>query len=225
MGHPMTQIPFNIVGFDLDGTLVDSSIDLAAAVNHALGAAGLPPHEVDEIKRYVGKGTRVMLERALRAGGEYTPNRLDQLTPILMEYYQDHLCDHTSLYPGAMAAMEELRGQGVRLAICTNKFARFTLPILHRLKLDHLFDAIISGDTMSRPKPHPDPLHEMVARAGGGACVFLGDTSNDIDGARNAGLASIAVSFGFVDASQELGADAVIDHFDDLVPLLQGWPS
>lgn len=219
----MTQIPFDIVGFDLDGTLIDSSVDLAAAVNHALASTGLPPHSVDEIKCYVGKGTRVMLERALKSAGEYTPERLEELTPILMRWYQEHLCDHTRLYPGAMAAMEELRGRGKRLAICTNKFERFTLPIISALGLDRLFDAVVSGDTVGRAKPNRAPLDEMARRAGGGRCVFLGDTSNDIDGARNAEMASIAVTFGFVDAASELGADAVIDHFDELVPLLEDW--
>ncbi|MBP6029832.1 MAG: phosphoglycolate phosphatase [Sphingobium sp.] len=219
----MAQIPFDIVGFDLDGTLVDSSLDLAAAVNHTLGTVGLPPHEVDEIKQFVGKGTRVMLERALKASGDYTPELLDSLTPVLMAWYQEHLTDHTLLYPGAAEAMAELRGRGVRLAICTNKFERFTLPLLRDLELEPHFDAIIGGDTVGKAKPHPEPLHEMVRRAGGGRCVFLGDTSNDIDGAKNAGLASIAVSFGFTDASAELGADAILHRFEDLVALLEGW--
>lgn len=221
----MTQIPFDIVGFDLDGTLVDSSLDLAAAVNHALGHVGLPAHDVDEIKRFVGKGTRVMLERALKASGDYTPELLDKLTPVLMDYYQAHLHDHTRLYPGAADAMTELRRRGVKLAICTNKFERFTLPLLRALDLDRHFDAIIGGDTVGKAKPQPEPLHEMVRRSGGGRCVFLGDTSNDIDGAKNAGMDSIAVSFGFVDASDALGADAILHHFDDLVALLEGWPA
>lgn len=219
----MNAIGFDIVGFDLDGTLVDSSADLAAAVNHALGTIGLPPHEVDEIKRFVGKGTRVMLERALKASGDYSRERLDALTPVLMDYYQQHLCEHTRPYPGAVEAIDELRARGVRVAVCTNKFARFTLPILRDLGIDHLFDAVISGDSVGKAKPHPEPLHAMVRDAGGGRCVFLGDTSNDIDGARNAGLASIAVSFGFVDATDELGADAILHRFDDLVPMLEGW--
>lgn len=223
MGAAMTQIPFDIVGFDLDGTLVDSSLDLAAAVNYTLSTVGLPPHEVDEIKRFVGKGTRVMLERALKASGDYTPDLLDQLTPVLMAWYQEHLTDHTRLYPGAAEAMEELRGRGVKLAVCTNKFERFTLPLLRDLELAHLFDAVVGGDTVGKAKPHPEPLHEMVRRAGGGRCVFLGDTSNDIDGAKNAGMSSIAVSFGFVDVSAELGADAILHRFDDLVAMLERW--
>lgn len=220
----MTEIAFDIVGFDLDGTLVDSSRDLAAAVNHTLGSIGLPPHPVDEIKRFVGKGTRVMLERSLKASGDYSAERLDQLTPVLMRFYQDHLCEHTAPYPGAIEAIEELRAQGVRVGICTNKFERFTLPMLRELAIDHLFDAVISGDTVGRAKPNPEPLHAMADRAGGGRCVFLGDTSNDIDGARNAGMASIAVSFGFVDATDDLGADSILHRYDDLVPMLHAWP-
>ena len=226
MGIAMAQITFDIVGFDLDGTLVDSSLDLAAAVNHTLSTVGLPPHDVDEIKRFVGKGTRVMLERALKASGDYTPDLLNQLTPVLMAWYQDHLTDHTRLYPGALEAMQELRGRGVKLAVCTNKFERFTLPLLRALELEPYFgDAVVGGDTVGKAKPNPEPLYEMVRRAGGGRCVFLGDTSNDIDGAKNAGMESIAVSFGFVDVSQELGADAILHRFDDLVALLEGWPS
>ncbi len=219
----MTEIAFDIVGFDLDGTLVDSSADLAAAVNHALASIGLAPHSVDEIKRYVGKGTRVMLERAMKTSGDFTPERLDALTPVLMEYYDANLVNHTKPYPGVLEAIGALRARGVKVAICTNKYERFTLPMLDQLGIAHLFDAVVGGDTVGKAKPHPEPLHAMVERAGGGRCIFLGDTSNDIDGAKNAGMASIAVSFGFVDASAELGADAVLHHFDDLVPMLESW--
>jgi len=219
----MNKIPFDIVGFDLDGTLVDSSEDLAAAVNHTLEKAGLPLHSVDEIKRYVGKGTRVMLKRALEASGDYTPERLNALTPILMDYYDNNLVNHTRPYPGALDAIAELHKRGISVAICTNKFDRFTRPILAKLGIDHLFASVISGDSVGKAKPDPAPLHAMVEQAGGGRCVFLGDTSNDIDAAKAAGMASIAVSFGFVDVAAELGADVILDGFDDLVPLLEGW--
>ncbi|MGD9809934.1 MAG: phosphoglycolate phosphatase [Sphingobium sp.] len=220
----MTEIAFDIVGFDLDGTLVDSSIDLAAAVNHALATIGLPQHGVEEVKRFVGKGTRVMLERALKASGDYSKERLEMLSPVLMDYYKDHLADHTRPYPGALAAMGALRERGIRLAVCTNKAERFTMPLLRQLGLDHMFDAVVAGDTVGVAKPRPEPVLAMVERAGGGRAVFLGDTSNDIDAAQAAGIASIAVSFGFVDAAADLGADAILDHFDALVPMLERWP-
>ncbi|MBN8819547.1 MAG: HAD-IA family hydrolase [Sphingomonas sp.] len=222
----MTKISFDLVGFDLDGTLVDSSADLAAATNHALASIGLPTHDVEEVKRFVGKGTRIMLERALRASGDYSEARLDALRPAFADYYDRHLSVHTRPYSGAVDALDALRERGVRVGLCTNKSERFTLPLLEELGLHDRFDAIVCGDTLGAGvlKPDPAPVAAMVARAGGGRSVFLGDTSHDIDAARGAGIASIAVRFGFVDAADELGADAILDHYGDLLPLLEKWP-
>jgi phosphoglycolate phosphatase len=112
----------------------------------------------------------------------------------------------------------------VKLAICTNKAERFTLPLMRQLGLSDRFAAIIGGDTVGVAKPDPAPIREMIARAGGGRTVFIGDTINDIAGAKNAGIANVAVGFGFLDGPVEaLEADAVIHHFDELVPLLQRW--
>ena len=96
---------------------------------------------------------------------------------------------------------------------------------LEQLGMTHWFASIIGGDTTGVLKPDPAPIHAMIAQAGGGRCVFIGDTINDIAGARNAGVANIAVSFGFIECPpEELEPDAVIDHFDELVPLLRNWP-
>lgn len=221
----MRKIPFDIVGFDLDGTLIDTSGDLAAAVNHAIGTIGCPPFAVEEIKPFVGKGARVMLERALAASGRGDAETLEQLLPILLDFYQRNLVALSAPYPGLLAAMDVLEAAGVKLAICTNKAERFTLPLMAQIGMADRFAAIIGGDTVGVSKPDPAPIHEMIARAGGGRAVFIGDTINDIAGARNAGVPSIAVSFGFLDGPVEsLEADAVIHHFDELVPLLEAWP-
>lgn len=221
----MRKIPFDIVGFDLDGTLIDTSGDLAAAVNHAIDTIGCPPFAVEEIKPFVGKGARVMLERALAASGRGDAGTLEQLLPILLDFYQSNLVALSAPYPGLLAAMDALEAAGVRLAICTNKAERFTLPLMEQIGLADRFAAIVGGDTVGVSKPDPAPIHEMVARAGGGRAVFIGDTINDIAGARNAGVPSIAVSFGFLDGPvEQLEADAVIHHFDELVPLLETWP-
>ncbi|MBB6122351.1 HAD family hydrolase [Sphingobium subterraneum] len=222
----MTQIPFDIVGFDLDGTLFDTSGDLAAAVNHAIGTIGRPPFESEAVKPFIGKGARVMLDRALMASGESSTEMLDALHPVLLDYYGRNLTRFTTPYPGLIAAMETLRARGVRLAVCTNKVERFAVPLIEALGLSSFFTTIVGGDTVGIGKPDPTPIHAMIERAGGGRCVFVGDTTNDIDGAKNAGVASIAVSFGFPDVPvQDLGADAVIDHFDELVPALERWPA
>jgi len=226
MAGTMSSIPFDIVGFDLDGTLIDTSGDLAAAVNYAIGTIGRPPFPAAAIHPFVGKGAKIMLARALDASGGYDAETLDSLLPILLDYYEQNLAIHSLPYPGLIDAMDALTDAGVKLAICTNKAERFTIPLMQQIGLSDRFAAIVGGDTVGVAKPDPAPIHEMVARAGGGRTIFIGDTINDIAGARNAGLANIAVGFGFLDGPVEnLDADAVIDHFDELVPLLQRWPA
>ena len=221
----MSSIPFDIVGFDLDGTLIDTSGDLAAAVNHAIGTIGRAPFPAADIHPFVGKGARVMLQRALDASGGYDEALLTRLLPILLDYYAQNLAIHSVPYPGLVQALDELAGRGVRLAICTNKAERFTLPLMRQIGLSDRFAAIVGGDTVGGSKPDPAPIHAMVERAGGGRAIFVGDTINDIAGARNAGIANVAVGFGFLDGPiEQLEADAVIHHFDELVPLLERWP-
>lgn len=222
----MRPIPFDLVGFDLDGTLIDTSGDLAAAVNHALGTIGRAPFPVAAIHPFVGKGARVMLARALDASGGHDAALLDTLLPVLLDYYQQNLALHSRPYPGLLAAMDALSARGVRLAICTNKAERFAVPLMQQLGLADRFAAIIGGDTVGVAKPDPAPIHAMIDRAGGGRAIFLGDTINDIAGARNAGIPSIAVSFGFLEGPvDDLAADAVLHHFDDLVAMLERWPA
>ncbi|MBT2188091.1 HAD-IA family hydrolase [Sphingobium nicotianae] len=224
----MADICFDIVGFDLDGTLLDTSTDLAGAVNHVLMRLDRAPLPVETIKPFIGKGARRMLERALEATGGCTETLLEEWHPILLDYYGDNLCIGTAPYPGAVAAMDALTARGVRLAMCTNKREGFARPLLDALGLTDRFAAIVGGDTLGpdRLKPKPDLIHEMIRQAGGGRTIFLGDTDNDTIAARAASVPSIAVSFGFVHCTPEqLGADAGIDHYDELVPLLERWPA
>lgn len=222
----MTRIAFDIVGFDLDGTLIDTSGDLAAAVNYAIGLLGRVPFPVEAIRPFVGKGAKVMLERALTASGGYEEAELSESLPILLDYYEQNLAIHSVPYPGLIAALDRLAEMNVKFAICTNKAERFTIPLMHQLGLSDRFASIVGGDTVGVAKPDPAPIREMIARAGGGRAIFLGDTINDIAGARNAGIPSIAVSFGFLDGPVEnLEADAVIHHFDELAPMLEQWPN
>ncbi|EQB09308.1 phosphoglycolate phosphatase [Sphingobium quisquiliarum P25] len=222
----MSRIPFDVVGFDLDGTLLDTSGDLAAAVNYALATIDRPPFAVEAIQPFVGKGAKVMLQRALTSSGGYDDELIATTLPVLLDYYEQNLAIHSVPYPGLIAAMDQLDQAGVKLAICTNKSKRFTIPLMHQIGLSDRFASIVCGDTLHVSKPDPAPILEMVARAGGGRAIFLGDTINDIAGARNAAIPSIAVSFGFLDGPVEnLEADAVIHHFDELLPLLESWPS
>lgn len=219
----MTNFPFDIVGFDLDGTLFDTSADLAAATNHALALAGRPLLSLDTVKSMLGRGAKHMLEQGLEASGGYDPDTMARVYPELLEYYDANLTRGTVAFPGLMAALDDLDSRGVKVAIATNKFERFAVKLVAELGFTHRFACVIGGDTMGKgnAKPSAAPIHEMIARCGGGRAAFVGDSIYDILAAKNAGIPSIAVSFGFLmQPVEELGADAVIDSYDELVPTL-----
>lgn len=224
----MTSFPFDLVGFDLDGTLVDSHGDLAAAVNHALALEGRPVIPPAEVRDLIGGGARKMLAKAFAVtGGPVGKERFDELHAALLKFYEANIAIETRLFPGGEEMLDALAARGVKLAVVTNKLERLAVRILDELGLSDRFCTVIGGDTLGpgRAKPEPDLLFEMLDRAGmertGGRAAFVGDTTYDTRAATAAGLPCIAVSFGFCDRpARELGADAVIDHFHQLVPAL-----
>lgn len=220
----MTAFPFAIVGFDLDGTLLDTSGDLAAAVNHALATAGRPPLAVDRIKPMVGGGARHMLEQGMKASGGVDDAALDRLLPLLLAYYEANIDRHTWPFPHAVEVVDALRARGVACTIVTNKRESFALKLLRSLGLLDCFACVIGGDTLGpgRSKPKPDPILAMIERCGGGRAAFVGDSIYDVDAGKAAGVPTVACAFGFLQQPVEtLGADAVIDGFDQLMPTLE----
>jgi phosphoglycolate phosphatase len=220
----MPKPPFDIVGFDLDGTLLDTSASLTKAVNFALAQARRPPLHIDEVRPMIGGGAKRTLEKGLAASGGYDPEDMKRLYPQLLDFYRDNISEGTIPYPGLLDALDRLESDGVRLGIVTNKFESLAVKLLDELGLLGRFAAVIGGDTMGKgnAKPSALPIREMIARAGGGSAVFLGDSIYDTLAASNAGIPSIAVSFGFLAGPvEELAADAVIDHYDELIPTLE----
>jgi phosphoglycolate phosphatase len=219
----MANFPFDIVGFDLDGTLLDTHEDLGAAVNHALELIGRPPVAVGDLRGLIGGGGKTMLRRALELTGG-VPDDFSDLHDVFLRHYAANITVHTRLFPGGEAMLDGLAAEGVKLAVVTNKLEALAVASFDALGLSHRFFTVIGGDTLGpgRAKPSPDPIHEMIARAGGGRAAFVGDTTYDIGAAKAAGLPSVAVSFGFNDLPpHQLRADAVIDHFDELIPALR----
>ncbi|MDR6787091.1 phosphoglycolate phosphatase [Sphingomonas sp. BE138] len=220
----MTSFPFPIVGFDLDGTLLDTSGDLAAALNHALVSAGRPTLPVERVKPMIGGGARHMLAQGMAATGGCSEAELDVLQARLLDHYRTNIAVFTRPFPHAMDALDRLANMGVTLAVVTNKLESLARQILDELALTARFATIIGGDTMGpgNGKPSRMPIDAMVARCGGGRAAFVGDSIYDITAAHAAGLPAIACSFGFLmQPVEELGADAVIDGFDDLIPTLE----
>jgi len=220
----MADFPYDVVGFDLDGTLLDTAWDLGHALNHALTLIGRPPIPLDEVRGLIGGGTGQMLRAGLARTGGVDEAILPELTERLVEFYADNIAGHTTLYPGGEAMLADLEARGVKIAIATNKREALARRVFDELGLTHRLATIIGGDTLGldRAKPKPDMLIEMVRRTGASRAAFVGDTTYDVGAARAAGLPVVVVSFGFCDLPpHDLGADAVIDHFDELIPTLE----
>jgi len=218
----MNGFPFAIVGFDLDGTLLDTLGDLAAAVNHALALIDRPPLSTDAVRPMIGSGAKHMLEEGLRASGGVPGGAVERLYPELLRFYEAHIAVHSRPFPGVIAALDRLDTLGVKTAVVTNKAEHLARVLLGEFDLADRMATIIGGDTLGVRKPSPEPIHAMTQRCGGGRALFVGDSIYDVMAAKNAGVPSVAVSFGFLDRPVgELGADHVIDHYDELIPLLE----
>ena len=216
---------FKTVVFDLDGTLVDTAPDLCAALNHALGTLGRPPVPPADVRHMVGHGARKLLERGLAVSGPTTPALVESAVPAFLAYYADHIADGSRPFAGVEAALDTLAAAGCRLAICTNKPVALSRALVTALGWDGRFAANLGFDSVPVAKPDPGHLFATIAAAGGdrATTAFVGDSITDTATAHAAGVPVIAVSFGFADRPvAALGADHVIDHFDQLVPALLG---
>jgi phosphoglycolate phosphatase len=224
----MATIPFDAVGFDLDGTLLDTFRDLGAAVNHALVLGGFHEVSVETSKDLIGGGAKIMLARAVEVQGGLPEDEFKRLYKAMLGYYEAHNAVHTVPYPGVRAGLEALTAQGVRMAVVTNKFEAFARAVLTQLDLIGAFDTVIGGDSMGKDdkgqfiaKPHPAPVIAARAATGGGQFVFLGDSTYDARAAKDAGVPFVAAAYGYCDAPVEtMGAAAVIDSFGQFIPVL-----
>ncbi|TSB01258.1 HAD hydrolase-like protein [Sphingorhabdus contaminans] len=224
----MTQIPFDIIGFDLDGTLVDTSGDLTAAVNHVLETVGRPLLSTETVKQHIGGGAKLMLQQGLEATGGIPGDDFRPLYRQMLGYYEANVSVHSRPFDGALDVLDQLDAVGVRYAVVTNKFESLAVKLLTDLGLAHRMVCILGADTLGKEnaKPSGAPIFEMVKRGqalgSGGRAAYIGDSIYDVMAAKNANVPSIAVSFGFLHGPvEEMGADAVIDHFDELLPTLR----
>jgi len=221
----MPDFPFDTIGFDLDGTLVDTAPDLRHAVNHALATIGRSALSEAAVRAMVGGGTRAMLSRALEAsGGPVEADAFGRLNADLLAYYKAHIADESALYPGCLAALDALEARGCRLAVVTNKLEHLARKLLDEFSMSPRFACIIGGDTLGpgHSKPKRDMLDEALRLTGGSRFAMVGDSSFDVRAARAAEVPVVVLAEGYHDMPPtDLGADAVIDHFDELVGALE----
>jgi len=220
----MADFPFDIVGFDLDGTLLDTHQDLGAAVNYALKLGGFSEVPVGLSKDLIGGGAKIMLGRAVKDQGGMPDDEFRALYKKMLGFYAENNAVHSRPYPGALEMLDELASRDVQLAVVTNKFESFATDILTQLDLVDRFVTIIGGDTMGkgRAKPEPDPIYEAIKRCGGGTFAFVGDSSYDVNAAKAAGVPVVAAAYGYCDMPpHELGANVVINGLDELIEALE----
>lgn len=217
----MNAFPFDVVVFDLDGTLADTAPDLTAALNHSLVQLGRTAVPEADVRHMIGHGARALLSKGLATTGEMTEALVEQGFPIFLDYYEAHICEGSRTFPGLEAALDELAGMGVKLAVCTNKLEHLSRKFINAIGWSDRFAAVVGGDTLPVRKPDPAPLLEAIARSGGGRAAFVGDSITDTTTGKNANIPTVAVTFGFSDRpAEELGANELIDHFDQLVAAL-----
>ena len=215
-----------IIMFDLDGTLIDSVPDICGALNRTLAKLDRRAHSVAEVASYLGSGSNLFMKKALKNTGSVPDeDTVANLTKqFLDDYAKDPVID-TVVFPGVFEALDELQNRGARLALCTNKPSAMVDPVLKLLKLDSYFETIVCGDHVENKKPHPDHILDTICSAGGDdktPAIMIGDNVNDFRSAIDAGIPSIAVTFGYAQcAPEDLGASALIDHFDDLIPTIE----
>lgn len=209
--------------FDLDGTLVDSAPDLAAAANALLSKQGLPPLATREIAVMVGDGVAKLVERVLVARQASGVPLADAVTRFTA-FYERHPATLTRVYPGVPEGLRRLRDTGLRLGLSTNKPERATRLILDRLDLAEFFSAVVTGDSLRARKPDPAPIRLVLRQLEiePGAAVMVGDHVNDVLAAEAAGVRVIFARYGYGRATLgTVAPTAVINHFSELPEALR----
>lgn len=209
-----------LVIFDLDGTLIDTAPDLIESLNHTIASADLAPVTFDDLTHLVGQGARVMIKRAFELRKvKLEESETDALFSIFVEHYRQNMPGKSQPFPGAVECMKRLAAAGMTLAICTNKSEALAIPLIEELGLSGHFAAITGGDTFPVRKPDAAHIFGTIEKAGGTQdhAVMVGDSINDILAAKNAGIPSIGVDFGYSDVPiASLSPSTVISHFDAL---------
>lgn len=207
--------------FDLDGTLIDSKLDLAHAVNAARAHFALPPIDNECVYSYVGNGAPVLIRKAL--GPEFSDEEVRNALEFFLAYYRDHMLDNTRLYPGVREGLDQLRAEGVRMAVLTNKPVRFSGAILDGLGVGGHFFRVYGGNSFEQKKPHPVGVETLLSESGVARerTMIVGDSAVDVRTARNAGVKVCGVTYGFQpETFAEDPPDVLVDRLEQLAEIV-----
>lgn len=208
--------------FDLDGTLIDSKLDLALAVNATLTEFGFPELPQEEIFSYIGQGAPMLVRRAL--GHTDDDALVEKALPFFLRYYREHMLDNTVAYPGVRAGLEQLARDGRILTVLTNKPERISREILAGLDLAGFFASVYGGNSFERKKPDPIGVETILRETGVGPdeTLFVGDSEIDVQTARNAGVRVCGVNYGLGShLLEEFPPDLRVDSLTELAGRLK----
>lgn len=209
-----------MVMIDLDGTLIHTAPDLADCANRMLADLGRAPSPIETVMTWIGNGVPRLVKRALTGQMMAEPEAalFDKALSIFQKHYLAHVSDLSRPFPGVVAGLDRLKARGFRLACITNKAEAFTLPLLRNLELYKYFELVLSGDSLPKQKPDPLPLlhackHFGITPEHG---MLIGDSSNDVEAARAAGMPVICVPYGYNHGHdiRESHPDAVVDSLE-----------
>jgi len=207
--------------FDLDGTLIDSRLDLANAVNATRAHMGMGPLENERVYTYVGNGAPVLIRRAL--GDRATEAEIQEALEFFLEFYSEHDLDNTVLYPGVRQSLDRFRAAGKRMAVLTNKPVRMTRHIVDGLGVGGHFFRVYGGNSFEFKKPNPIGVEALMREAGvdRDLTMMVGDSSVDVITARNAAIKCCGVTYGFQpETLADPAPDLLVDRMEDLAAWL-----
>ena len=220
----------NAILFDLDGTLINSAPDMAAAVNATMRELDLPEYSIKQISQWVGNGSKMLLTRALagKFDVEIDEKSLQEILPSFYKHYAANLNSASQIYPGVLPALYELQQANIKMACVTNKPIEFAMPVLAAYELDQFMPVVVGGGSLPQLKPSPEPLFfaceqlDIDERMLGQTVLMVGDSSSDIKAAKMAGMQSIAVDYGYSQGVNllDLGAKKIISNMQELPSLL-----
>lgn len=219
---------FKLIGFDLDGTLVDSLPDLALSLNSAFAEAGLPQAPEELVLTWIGNGADILFARGLEWTGradEFSEAELAHIKHRFGVFYGENVCNISRLYPNVKTTLEALHQQGYLLAVVTNKPTKHVKPVLQAFGIEPFFAETLGGQSLPAIKPHPAPLYYLCGKFGlyPHEVLFVGDSKNDILAAQQAGCVSVGLTYGYNYniPIQEANPDYVCNDIADILAIVE----
>lgn len=219
-------VELKAVAFDLDGTLINSAKGLAEAVDQALEALGYEAVGFDQVSVWIGHGAINLIETALKhIDPDAGIQKFDEGLALFTKFYTEILKNGNEVYPGVYETLESLKSAGYRMALITNKPSRFLPTLLEELKMNQFFELVLGADDVAQRKPHPAPIFQTLGAFGllQEELIFVGDSRNDIESAKSAGVKTVGVTYGynFGRPVTEENPTFVIDEMMDLLKIVK----